>query len=196
MEGLCCTEKIQKEWNAVKNIKKRIEDWLETFIIGLNLCPFAKQPWQAGRVKIVVVESDKENDLTKTLLKEILNLVEINKDTLETSLIVHPDLLQDFDDFVAYCEWTEELIVKSGVEGLVQIVGFHPDYYFEGSEKDDKANFTNRSPYPILHLIRGESVEEAIEYYPDIEEIPKRNIELLRKMDLEELIKLCRNDAK
>lgn len=176
----------------MKQVKKRIEKWLEDFIIDLNLCPFAKKPWQAGQVRIVAVASETEDDLTQVLLKEILDLVEIDKKELETTLIVHPNLLNDFDEFLAYIEWTEELIQKGGVEGLIQIVGFHPDYYFEGSKKEDPANFTNRSPYPLLHLIRGESVEEAIEYYPNIKEIPKRNIELLRKMDVEELIKLCR----
>lgn len=175
----------------MNNVKKRIEEWLESFVIGLNLCPFAKQPWQAGVVKITVVNTEVEEELTQALLKEFLALVELGRDEVETTLVVHPNLLLDFDDFLAYSEWTEELLEKSGLEELIQIVGFHPDYYFDNTEKSDKGNYTNRSPYPMLHLIRKISVEEAIAGYPNIEEIPTRNVELLRNMELEELIKFC-----
>jgi len=170
-------------------VEKNIKNWIEHFIIGLNLCPFAKKPWQLGQVKIRVVESSEEEDLTQALLQELSILVDVKRSEVETTLLVHPNLLIDFDDFLAYHEWTLELLQKSGVEGLVQIVGFHPDYYFDEVDPKDQGNYTNRSPYPLLHLIREQSVEEATINYPHIEQIPKRNVALLQKMKLVDIKK-------
>ena len=182
----------------MKKIKKQIKNWVEEFIIGLNLCPFAKKPWQFGRVRIKIVESAIEEELTRVLLEELSALVNAKRDDLETTLLVALNMFATFEDFLVYLNWTEDLLKEIDAEGLIQIVGFHPDYYFEGAGKDDHANFTNRSPYPVLHLIREESIDEAVRSYPNIEEIPKRNIELLRKMKLEDLKKYVngKNDAK
>lgn len=170
-------------------VEKKIRSWIEDFIIGLNLCPFAKKPWQLGQVKIRVVESSNEEDLTRALLEELSVLVEVKPSEVETTLLAHPNLLADFDDFLAYHEWTAEILQKSGVEGLIQIVGFHPDYYFDGVDQNDQGNYTNRSPYPMLHLIREQSVEAVAANYPDIEQIPARNVALLQEMTLADLKK-------
>ena len=182
----------------MKKIKKQIKNWVKEFIIGLNLCPFAKKPWQLGRVKIKIVESAIEEELTRVLLEELSALVNAKRNDLETTLLVSLNLFSTFEDFLVYLNWTEDLLKEIKVEGLIQVVGFHPDYYFEGVSKEDYGNFTNRSPYPVLHLIREESIDEAVRSYPDVEEIPKRNVELLRKMKLEDLKKYVdgKNDAK
>lgn len=190
MARLCGTATDEKKWYAMMGVKERTAQWVEEFIIAMNICPFAKKPWMKNAVRIRVVEEEQEEALTQALLEELLALSEQPADELETTLLVHPAVLSDFDEFLAYVEWTNEVLEKSGLEGVIQIVGFHPDYYFEGAEQD-KANYTNRSPYQMLHLIREQSVEEAALSYPNIEGIPERNIELLRKMELADLQKIA-----
>ncbi|MEL6972302.1 MAG: DUF1415 domain-containing protein [Bacteroidota bacterium] len=172
-------------------VRKRVEQWLDEFIVGHNICPFARRPLSQGLLKLLVLKSKREEDLNQTLLQALENLVISPRSELETTIIVIPHQLSHFDDFWSYWEWTQDILIESGVEGLVQIVGFHPGFRFAGSDYEDAANFVNRSPFPLLHLLREESVEEANEQHPDITSIPERNALYLRrlsKIKLEELV--------
>lgn len=172
--------------------EQALQNWLEHFIVGQNLCPFAKRPWTQGQVKIRIIDGTDEKELTQALLEELAHLVGNQRQDVETTLLAHPSQLLDFDDFWAYMEWTEELLEEAGLTGLVQLVGFHPDYLFEGEAEDDLTHYTNRSPVPLIHLLREESVGQAVEEYPDINEIPARNIEHLRNMNRSLVIRLSK----
>lgn len=167
--------------------QQRTEQWLTQFVVGHNLCPFAKRPLAQGTVRIHVEESPNEPDATRAFLTELERLVTTPRPALETTLLVLPNQFADFADFWDYCTWVQELLADSGAEGLVQVVGFHPQYVFAEAAPDDASNYTNRSPYPLIHLLREESVGEAVLDYPDVAAIPERNIALLRAMDRREL---------
>ena len=168
----------------------QLERWLDQFIIGHQICPFAQRPRQRGIVRLQVVESSKEELFTQALLQELLLLSEQPAAQLSTTLLAAPNLFADFEDFHTYVEWTQELLVDAGLEGIVQIIGFHPNYYFADADPHDLANYTNRSPFPILHLLREEEIEWAATTHPNIESIPKRNIAYLRRLDRQTLEQL------
>ncbi len=163
-------------------IQQQIEDWLTGFIIEHDICPFARRPWSRNLLRIIVVEDKEEEQLTKNLLQALEELVSTPRKELETSLVVIPNQFESFDDFWSYCEWVQELLEESGVSGLLQVVGFHPAFRFAESEFEDQANYVNRCPYPLLHLLREESVTEAVAQYPDISAIPERNALYLRRL--------------
>ncbi|MEL7222876.1 MAG: DUF1415 domain-containing protein [Bacteroidota bacterium] len=167
-----------------------IQRWLEDFIIAHNLCPFAKRPFVQNQIRIRVVEDKEEVKLTQALLEELQHLTAQKREVVETTLLGHPHLFTDFRDFLDYLSWTEELLEEAGLTGVIQLVGFHPDYQFAGEAEDDLAHFTNRSPFPLIHLLREESVSEAVDQHPAIGEIPERNIQYLRKMDFKTLEEL------
>lgn len=189
MARLCCSAQGWKKEYAVTE-EQVVQNWLMNFVVGHNICPFAKKPLLQKRVRINILDTFEEEELTKALLTELGELVAAPRADLETSLLVFPHLLVDFDDFWAYWEWTQELLVATKTEGLVQLVGFHPDFYFGESDQDDLANYTNRSPYPLLHLLREESVEEVVSQFEGIDEIPTRNaayLNTLKRQLLEDL---------
>ena len=156
------------------------ENWVARFVVGLNLCPFAKQPLAQDKVRFTVYNGQDLEQLTHTLIDEF-QLLDESKG-LETTLLIVPDMLLNYEEYLDYLAGVEMLMEELGYTGTYQIAGFHPDYLFEGVAPFDPANHTNRSPYPMLHIIREESVEWAIETHPDIDAIPERNVELLREM--------------
>lgn len=178
------------------SIQQQIEDWLTGFIIEHDVCPFARRPWSRNLLKILVVEEEEEDVLNKTLLQALEELVTKPRKELETTVLVIPSQLEDFDDFWSYCEWVQDLLVETGVSGILQVVGFHPQFRFAGSAVEDQANFVNRSPYPLLHLLREESVEEAVAQYPDISQIPERNAVYLRRLSKATLERIVYGHAK
>lgn len=159
--------------------------WVETVVVGLNLCPFAKKELEAGRVRFVESEAVGEEALLQALHAELQHL-EDSPET-ETSLLIHPRAMQDFDDYLNFLAMANDLLDYLGLEGIYQVASFHPQYRFEGTEPDDAENYTNRSPYPMLHLLREASLEMAIDRYPDVGAIPARNIELMNRLGVEKL---------
>ncbi len=157
-------------------------DWIANFVIQLNLCPFARKPFQQEKIRYVLYEGTDLEELTLLLLKELNHLASTPAKKIETTFIIHPHLLQDFYAFNDYLEVTNHLIFAARLEGVLQIASFHPDYQFEGVEKDDVTNYTNRSPYPMLHLLREASIEYALEHYENPEGIPERNMEVMRSL--------------
>ena len=159
--------------------------WLEKDVIGLNLCPFAKPVHEAGRIRYVVSKAASIEMLLDQLSEEMILLQETDPAAVDTTLLVHPRVFEDFYDSNDFLDEAEDLLQKLGLAGKIQIASFHPRYQFDGTTVDDPTNRTNRSPYPTLHLLREASVERAVENYPDAEGIPERNIETMRRLERE-----------
>lgn len=173
-------------------IIEQTKKWINTVIIAHNYCPFAKREVQKGSVRYNIVRETEFNSLLKDVMQECVWLDQ-NADT-ETTLIIFPSNLNDFNSFLDCLVLAEDLLIAQGYEGVYQIASFHPNYCFQGAEQNDPANFTNRSPYPMFHLIREASVEAAIENHPDADSIPERNVEYARQQGLanmESLFKKC-----
>ena len=156
--------------------------WLEKAVIGLNLCPFAKAPHVKNLVRISISQARHLDGFLEDLDRELQLLGDTPADELETTLLVHPTLFPDFDTFNQMLDIADAAVVDNGLEGIVQIAPFHPDFQFEGTDSDDIGNYTNRSPYPTLHLIREDSIAKAAQAFPDASAIFERNIALLEKM--------------
>lgn len=173
-----------------------VRHWVETLVVGLNLCPFAKRELVKNRVRFSVTDAVTEEQLLEALQAE-LELLD-HDEAIETTLLIHPDVLQDFYDYNQFLDRADSLLEQMGLVGIYQIASFHPDYRFGGTAPDDVENYTNRSPYPMLHLLREESLEQAIANYPDPEQIPERNIALLRSLGhdrMQVLLQACFHDA-
>ncbi len=159
-------------------------DWIEKAVIGLNLCPFAKAVYIKNQVRIVVSSARHLDAFLEDLDRELDHLAEVDPDVTDTTLLIHPTLFPDFLDFNDVHQIADEAVAEHGLEGVIQIASFHPLYQFEGTEPDDITNYTNRAPYPTLHLIREASLDRAVEAFPDAEMIYERNMETLRKMGI------------
>lgn len=164
-------------------VVKATECWLRDFVVALDLCPFAKFPLEAGKIAFTVSVAQDTERLTEDLLEAINSLEQ--KPDIETTLLIHPYVLAEFDGYLNYLDTAEAIMAYLGYEGIFQIASFHPDYCFDGEPGDDLANFTNRSPYPMLHLLREASLTQAIDTHPGIDEVPLRNIRRLRDLGLE-----------
>ncbi len=163
--------------------------WIESFIIPFNICPFAKREFQNDRIRYQCLSGQNLDDHLFNLITECRYLDQ-HPET-ETTLLIYPDAFAAFDDFLDFLSLAEQLLYQQGFEGIYQLASFHPLYCFEGSDDNDPANYTNRSPYPMLHLIREASIEKALKHYPhDPASIPENNIQLLRKMGLTKLMAL------
>jgi len=172
--------------------------WVERAVIGLQLCPFAKAPQVKGQVRYVTSEAVDADALLSDLVEELKLLAAAPPERIETTLLVHPQALTDFEDHNDFLEIAEAALVALDLEGVIQIASFHPDYRFAGSEPDDIANATNRSPYPTLHLLREESIERALATFADPDSIFETNIATLERLGAEgwaALRRRCREDA-
>ncbi|MFX1682400.1 DUF1415 domain-containing protein [Mitsuaria sp. CC2] len=165
-----------------KTVLEDTHRWLQRAVIGLNLCPFAKSVEVNQRLRTVVSAARTPEDLLKDLAHELLALNREDPEDTETTLIVHPWVLNDFLDFNDFLGAADALVEDLDLDGVLQVASFHPDYQFDGTEADDVDNFSNRSPYPTLHLLREESIERAVETMPDTDAIYEANIETLRRI--------------
>ncbi|GAA4651322.1 DUF1415 domain-containing protein [Kistimonas scapharcae] len=155
---------------------ERIQRWLDDVVIGLNLCPFAARPRRQKRIRIAVTQADNEDALLEELQQELLLIDKSSANEIETTLLVIPHLLPDFTDYTLFLDLANFQLQRSGWEGQYQLASFHPDYCFAGSDPDDTENLTNRSPYPLIHIIREEQLEQVLSKYPDPEVIPENNV--------------------
>jgi len=160
-------------------------DWLEQAVIGLELCPFAKAVHQKRQIRWVESDARDPEALLADLVHELQHLAAADPRTLDTTLLIHPRVLQDFDDYNAFLDVAEAALEALRLEGVLQIASFHPQYRFDGTTADDITNCTNRSPHPLLHLLREASVERAVAAFPDAATIYERNLETLRKLGAE-----------
>ena len=161
------------------------QDWLTRAVIGLNLCPFAKSVHVKEQIRYVVSDATTPEQLVEHLVTELSLLRDADPDEIDTTLLIHPQVLQDFDDYNAFLDIVDAVIDEMELEGELQVASFHPQYQFDGTEEDDIENYTNRSPYPTLHLLRESSIERAVAAFPNAEDIYQTNMETLRKLGLE-----------
>ena len=154
--------------------------WLERAVIGLNLCPFAKAVVAKKQVRFVLSDATTPEALLAELGEELLRLRDTPAEQIDTTLLIHPQVLGDFLDYNDFLDDADALVEALALDGVLQVASFHPDYQFAGSAPDDVENFTNRAPYPILHLLREDSVARAMAAFPDPDAIVERNIETLR----------------
>ncbi len=156
--------------------------WLEQAVIGLNLCPFAKAVHLKQQIRWVESLARDAEALLADLVRELLFLAAAPEDVVETTLLVHPQALNDFLDYNDFLELADSAIDELGLGGVLQVASFHPDYQFEGTAPDDVDNCSNRSPHPTLHLLREDSIERAVAAFPDAASIYERNIATLRAL--------------
>lgn len=164
-------------------------------MVGLNLCPFARRELVKNRVRFAVTGATDEEQLLDALAEELSRL-DANPD-IETTLLIHPRVLEDFFFFSRFLARADRLLGHMKYRGVFQIASFHPDYRFAASEINDPADYTNRSPYPVLHLLREESLEQVIANFPDTGTIPENNVKLLNRLGLshmQQLLMDCYNN--
>ena len=167
-----------QERTAIEDTQK----WLLEAVVGLNLCPFAKAVVVKDMVRYRVCPSAEPADVLAMLREELQHLAEADPDTLDTTLLIAPNALPDFLDFNDFLADCEDVLMDLELDGVLQVADFHPRYQFGGTDDDDIENFTNRTPYPTLHLLREASIDKAVEAYPDASLIFEHNIEVLNKL--------------
>lgn len=158
--------------------------WLEKAVIGLNLCPFAKTVYLKDQVRIVVSTAPHLDGLLEDLDRELDFLAAAEPSEVDTTLLIHPTLLPDFLDFNDFMQLAEAAVEEHHLEGVIQIASFHPQFQFADTAPDEMANYTNRAPYPTLHLLREASISKAIATFPNTETIYQRNIVTLQKLGI------------
>lgn len=156
--------------------------WLERAVIGLNLCPFAKSVHVKGQVHYAVSRATTAHDLLDDLVSELKDLVTIDAKERDTTLLMAPDCLHDFLDFNDFLAQADQALADLDLEGVLQIASLHPGYQFAGTQEDDITNFTNRSPYPTLHLLREDSIDRAVAAFPDPESIFEVNMQTMERL--------------
>jgi hypothetical protein len=175
-----------------QHIIDQTKKWVRDVVIGCNFCPFASKVVKENRLHYVVETAADLAVCLETLLNECIRLD--NDETIETTLIIFPNSFESFEDYLDLVELGEKLLVQNEYEGVYQLASFHPLYRFADAPGDDPANYTNRSVYPMLHLLREESIEEAIANFPDPDSIPERNINFARQKGLAAM-KLLRDNC-
>jgi hypothetical protein len=159
--------------------------WLKAAVIGLDLCPFARAPYSKDKIRYAVSPATIPEALLAELTAELQALTAAKPKEVETTLLIHPYVLTDFLDYNDFLGVAEAAVANLGLEGVIQIASFHPRYRFAGTGEDAIENYTNRSPYPMLHLLREASVERAVAAFPEAAEIYEKNIETMRRLGME-----------
>jgi hypothetical protein len=181
--------------NADATIRS-VSTWVEQLVVGEQLCPFARLPLQSGRVRFEVTQATSADELLACLAEEIKRLEQTPE--IETTLLIHPNVLTDFLTYNQFLDEVDALLRRLDMEGVFQVASFHPDYQFAGTEVEDAENYSNRSPYPLLHLLREASIETAIDSFENIDGVPDRNIRHLRQIGasaLAERLNACFQDS-
>ena len=174
--------------SAIINSVRR---WVESFVVDLNLCPFAKHELVNDRIRFVLTRAQTEEALLNALQTELELLS--HDDSIGTTLLIHAEILQDFDQYNQFLSVADQLLHHMALDGVYQVASFHPAYQFAGTNPNDAQNYTNRSPYPVLHILREENVTQAVDRTPGIERIPLRNIELMNHMGKDQLALLLQS---
>lgn len=162
-----------------------VRQWLQRMVIGLNLCPFAQREFKADRLRFAVTHATSEHALLEALAAEFEMLS--REPEIETTLLIHPDVLQDFADYNQFLDLADGLLATMGLVGELQVASFHPDYLFADADLLDAQNFRCRSPFPLLHVLREATLQRDIDKTPDIDTIPERNIDALRELGIARL---------
>ncbi len=171
--------------NADQQIIDDTRAWLERAVIGLNLCPFAKSVHVKGQVHYAVSQANKPKALLKDLIEELNSLLALDAKARDTTLLIAPYCLQDFSAFTDFLLKADQALADLGLDGVMQIASLHPQYQFAGTDLDDITNYTNRSPYPTLHLLREDSIDRAVAAFPNPESIFETNMQTMEKLGLD-----------
>ncbi len=175
-----------------------VRAWVDRAVIGLNLCPFAKAVQVKQRIRYVATDATDTDALREALVAELERLRDTDSATLETTLLVHPRVLQDFLDYNDFLDEADAVVEAMGLDGVIQVASFHPDYRFAGTAPDDMGNATNRAPHPTLHLLRETSIDRAVEAFPEADAIYETNIATMEALGSDgwaTLLRRCREDA-
>ena len=168
--------------DTIAHVLAETRGWLEKAVIGLNLCPFAKAVHVKQQIRWVLSDATTPEALLDELLRELQHLAEADPERVDTTLLIHPQVLQDFHDFNDFLGAADAALEELGLDGVLQIASFHPQFQFECTAADDIGNFSNRSPHPTLHLLREDSIERAVDAFPDAADIYERNIQTLERL--------------
>ncbi len=166
----------------------RTRRWIDSVVIGLDLCPFARRVFQADTIRYVVTDARDEEALRGDLTRELIGLASVPIASVETTLLIHPHALADFLAYNDFLDAADRLLGKLGLRGVIQIASFHPAYQFADTAPDAVENYTNRSPYPMLHLLREESISAVVSDPAERLEIPRRNIATLKGLGREKVL--------
>ena len=178
-----------------QHIELSVQQWVNTFVVDLNLCPFAKRELVKDRVRFVVSDANNEEALLLHLHAELERLE--NNSDIETTLLIHPLILNDFDAYNQFLDDADGLLQEMQLDGVFQIASFHPAYQFGGTDIDDAENYTNRSPYPMLHILREASLDAVLATTEHTDQIPVRNIALMNEMGaarLKQMLSACADE--
>ena len=177
--------------NSAQNVIQQTKNWVNEIVIGLNLCPFAARPFNDNTIEYIVAHTDNEKPEIEQHLHQLADCFNRLDDTpgIATSLLIFPETYTQFDDYLELVHLCNLLLEDLDYSGIYQLASFHPEYLFDGTTEDDASNFTNRSPYPMLHIIREIDLEKAIASYPDIEQVPENNIKKLQAIGYTEMLK-------
>jgi hypothetical protein len=156
--------------------------WVETVVLGFNLCPFAHTPHRKNQIRYAVSEGRTAEVVLQDVERELRYLEQVPAGEVETTLLIVPYCLYDFLEYLDVLQDCEAMVEQQGWEGVFQVASFHPEYQFEGTGPEDAENYTNRSPYPVFHLLREERLEQALQLYPNPEEIPENNIQRMNDL--------------
>lgn len=176
-----------------QDIVTSVETWLERAVIGLNLCPFARAVHVRKQIRYTVSTATEPDQLVRALTEELAHLHGCDPQITDTTLLIHPWILEDFSEYNEFLDIADVILAGMGLEGEIQIASFHPDYQFSGTQRDDVSNYTNRAPYPILHLLREDSIDRAVASVPNTDDIYKRNIATLKTLGSEGWSRLFNN---
>lgn len=171
--------------DAYANVVAETRDWLTKAVIGLNLCPFAKAVQVKDQIRFAVSDATDAEGVLTDLQDELVLLAETDPGQIDTTLLILPDTLDDFLEFNDFEDLADRLLKRMRLVGELQVATFHPQFQFADTEPDDITNYTNRSPYPILHLLREDSIDRAVESFPDAAEIYEKNIDTMRRLGIE-----------
>lgn len=172
----------QQDRVAPETVIADTQRWLERAVIGLNLCPFAKSVHVKGQVHYVVSPATAPQELLQELRRELAALHAADPERRDTTLLIAPYCLQEFLDFNDFLDAADAVLEELGLEGELQIASFHPQFQFAGTDADDITNYTNRAPYPTLHLLREASIDRAVEAFPEAETIYEKNMQTLKQL--------------
>jgi hypothetical protein len=168
-------------------IEQRVREWLDHFVVGLNLCPFARPVVASDGLRIRVCESVETEQIMHMFLSELDFIQSSSESDIATTLLVIPNALMEFDVYLAFIDLAEELLKESGLEGVIQLASFHPRYQFDGEPENSASHFSNRSPYPLVHFLREDMLARALGSFPNPETIPTKNINMLESIGREEI---------
>lgn len=171
--------------DAYTNVLAETRHWLNQAVIGLNLCPFAKAVQVKDQIRFAVSDATDAEGVLTDLQDELALLAEADPEQIDTTLLIIPDALDDFLDFNDFEDLSDRLLKRMRLVGELQVATFHPQFQFADTQPDDIENYTNRSPYPILHLLREDSIDRAVESFPDASDIYEKNIETMKKLGLD-----------